>query len=506
MKRNAQPARPAIPIVGLLLSAVLSASPGWAQILDSTCTFCPEPVVDAIFESRVVELTWEEVPTTEGRNFTNVQTVFTADSLGLSAGFTLEGDYDGDCDLRLVIEKITQSPALDVNVRLRYSVFDQINATAGELAFATVNLYEPDTEYVMDADFVGELRISFESNVEQPTTTLGTIPVTISGLNTTLSESPRYFVTATNSVGSLSEGLQVQVSGPLPRSWSGGTLPPNALTRNLTVTTPGERFSIMDGMHVAFGEGATAPGDTVLWRAHYLFPSSGKIQADLEVFDGYRIWRSDLPDIEEFTLLGEIRPCDSRRQILLLNEDDISVDISLEYDDASRTFRITDRDLHDDFPYRYAVSTFDRGFLDNDGSVTYEGTLVMTEKLYPARSSRLRSREVIVVPNPYRKSAGWEENEPKVVFRNMPTEATIRLFSIAADHVATIRHGPGERTSTSPTSATWNLRSDAGARVASGIYIFYIEGTNRYDRDLGEGETETVTEPFQQVGKLIIVR
>jgi hypothetical protein len=216
------------------------------------------------------------------------------------------------------------------------------------------------------------------------------------------------------------------------------------------------------------------------------------MEANLEAFEGYHVWRSDLPDVEEFTLLGEIRQCASKFDFNLLDPDEVDeLSIVLDYDPAGRSFRLTDRDIHDDFPYRYAVSTFDIGFLGNRQSLVFEGVLAKVEQnLYPAIQVRDPDRQAYVVPNPYKRSAAWEEDEAKIVFANLPPSCSIRIFSEAADHVATLQHGPGQSISTSPTSAIWNLVSDAGQDIAPGIYIFYIESTDG----------------FQQSGKVIIAR
>ncbi len=503
MMRNAQPfrsRRTLLSVAGLALLILGAVSPGHAQIVDAPCEFCPDPVVEVTTDTRLVQLSWIAAPPDVGRRVSNIEEIFFADSLGISANVEILGEYAGDCDLRLILSKVPVDPGLDRLLQLIYRLTDNVSGTGGDLARDTVDVPLSGVIYDLDPAIVGNLAVRVSSNIDAPPGPLGTIPMTVTGVNTTLGESTTYFVTALNSVSSLSEGLQIEATGPT----SAGV---NAPTRTFTVTSPAEAFPVMDGMTLAFGEGSVAAGDSLFWDAHYLFPSSGRIQADLEAFDGYRVWRSELPDVNEFALLGEIRPCESSHEIILLSEDEVSeIDIELEYFPAERRFRLSDRDLHNEFPYRYAVSTFDRDFLGNPEGITYEGNLAITEKLYPALASRRRASEVVVLPNPYRGNADWEEGAGKVVFTNLPTEATIRLFSVAADHVATIEHGPRGSQTTSATSAFWDLRSDVGSQVAAGIYIFYIEGTNQYDMPLDGGGNQTVSEPFQQTGKVVIIR
>jgi hypothetical protein len=171
--------------------------------------------------------------------------------------------------------------------------------------------------------------------------------------------------------------------------------------------------------------------------------------------------------------------------------------VDLQYDAIARHFTVIDRDVHDDFPLRYAVSTYDRGFLGNPENLTFEGPLSSTTKFYPARPTRDREEGVFVVPNPFRRASAFQESGPRVVFANLPTECTIRIFTESAYQLATLEHGVGKPGSTSPTSREWNLRTDVGNEVVPGIYIYYVNGINRVDQG---------AESFEDTGKLIIVK
>jgi len=274
-------------------------------------------------------------------------------------------------------------------------------------------------------------------------------------------------------------------------------LPNGAISIVLTVTAPGVEFGIQNGLFASFTEGQAAPGDSVFWSSRYLFDSGGTIRADLQAFEGYHVWRADLPDVDDgWTLLGEISQCSSKEEIRLVNEEEaLATALELTYDPVARTFLLVDRDIHNDFPYRYAVSTYDRGFLGNQEDVTFEGILATTEKVYPAPQARNPRDGAYVVPNPYNERSHFQEGAPRVVFANLPTRCTIRVFTAAADYVTTLTHGPGEAASTSPTSRQWDLRSDAGISIAPGIYVFYVDGVD-----------DAVPESVQQYGKFIIAR
>jgi len=353
--------------------------------------------------------------------------------------------------------------------RIRYEVRENTEGTGAAVATDTIRVAQPDSVFMFAPAIAGSIGVTFTSNVQQPSAPLGSVPVTISGLNTSNAILTTYSVRAVNTVMSLSDGLMVEVRGPLETA-----LPPIV---SLTVDTPGTVFPVMNGMEIAFGAGAAAAGDSTVWIANFLFPPTGAIDGDLEAFDGYHVWRSKLPDLEQFALMGEIRQCESKFDFILIDEQEFDeTDIALTYSPGARSFQLTDFSVHDNFSYRYAVSTFDRGFLGNDQGATFEGTLAKTGTIYPSSPTADASQAAYVVPNPYKNGALWESGGARVVFANLPTECTIRIFTEAADIVATIQHGPNEPQSTSPTSREWNLTSDNGVDLAPGIYIFYIEG------------------------------
>ena len=116
-----------------------------------------------------------------------------------------------------------------------------------------------------------------------------------------------------------------------------------------------------------------------------------------------------------------------------------------------------------------------------------------------------RLGEVKVVPNPYRTDADytyeaggwegraqfWDENHRVIWFIHLPPKATIRIFSLAGDIVATLQHDDESRTTPDRPvgQEEWDLLSDSGRAIASGIYVFSVESA------LGT-----------QIGKFVIIR
>jgi hypothetical protein len=82
-----------------------------------------------------------------------------------------------------------------------------------------------------------------------------------------------------------------------------------------------------------------------------------------------------------------------------------------------------------------------------------------------------------VVPNPYIVSSLFEpeygelRREPvrQVQFTNLPNECTIHIFTVDANLVKTIRHS-----SVSGTEP-WDLKSEGGREVASGVYMYLVK-------------------------------
>jgi hypothetical protein len=76
-----------------------------------------------------------------------------------------------------------------------------------------------------------------------------------------------------------------------------------------------------------------------------------------------------------------------------------------------------------------------------------------------------------IVPNPYRGSSWYETTnvEDEVRFTNLPTQATIRVFTIDGTLVRTLfKNSPNP-------SLPWDMANDSGLRLASGIYLIHVE-------------------------------
>jgi hypothetical protein len=130
------------------------------------------------------------------------------------------------------------------------------------------------------------------------------------------------------------------------------------------------------------------------------------------------------------------------------------------------------------FGYYYYVTAYDDGS-ENwifpgqslESGKNYNVTLKASHPvLGPERED---VKNVRVVPNPY-DSRSWPINYPgepdKVLFMNLPAQATIKIYTATGDLVKTIEHTDG--TGDEP----WNLVTDSNQYLVTGIYLCVVEG------------------------------
>jgi len=230
------------------------------------------------------------------------------------------------------------------------------------------------------------------------------------------------------------------------------------------------------------------------------------------IFEGYRLYRSedpsDPPLQSSFTLLGQFD----------LPDDNYGFNTGV-------ISRFSDTNLVRGKTYWYSVTTF--GIPDiqlipikrGDGSVTFDTLLSanaespitqnMVKVVLPFSTSD-RLNQVLVVPNPYRvdqdytyENGGWEgrardwtENSRLIKFIHLPSQCTIRVFSLTGDLIATLPFTSpivtdvnNNRVPSNIGELSWDILSDSHRALASGVYIFTVE-----------------SEFGTQVGKFVLIR
>jgi hypothetical protein len=100
-----------------------------------------------------------------------------------------------------------------------------------------------------------------------------------------------------------------------------------------------------------------------------------------------------------------------------------------------------------------------------------------------AKAAEVLEDNIRVVPNPYNKRGQTFPGEvDKILFKNLPLECTIRIYTVAGDLVKKIDHsGSGDE--------PWDMKTDYNQYVKSGLFLYAV------DSDIGS-----------EVGKFIIIR
>jgi len=160
-----------------------------------------------------------------------------------------------------------------------------------------------------------------------------------------------------------------------------------------------------------------------------------------------------------------------------------------------------DFDVHNGFAYRYAITTFDRGFRPNSGENNHyflsstpksELDTVARALVFNQPAGERLERHLYAVPNPLRtgKSAFDDPNyhnfpESVVRFVGVTAGTTLKVYSLAGDLIF-----EAENQDPDTRNIVWDTRNQLGELVASGVYIYRAEGA---------GDDE-------EFGRLVIIR
>jgi hypothetical protein len=108
--------------------------------------------------------------------------------------------------------------------------------------------------------------------------------------------------------------------------------------------------------------------------------------------------------------------------------------------------------------------------------------------------------DIMVVPNPYIITAEWDQtiNRRKIQFTNVPANATIDIYTLAGEMIASLDHGgfvdPSTQTrdynSTMIGTVVWNIWTYEFTEAAYGLYIYVVK----------------VGDDVKKIGKFAIIR
>ena len=96
---------------------------------------------------------------------------------------------------------------------------------------------------------------------------------------------------------------------------------------------------------------------------------------------------------------------------------------------------------------------------------------LIAEPVEPTGGIAANLERVVVVPNPYRARAPWDQaGSTEVHFINLPANSHIKIYTVAGDLIRELQHQ-------SPVLdfEPWDLKNQNGSAVASGIYMFRVE-------------------------------
>ena len=213
------------------------------------------------------------------------------------------------------------------------------------------------------------------------------------------------------------------------------------------------------------------PGDgevTIEWddaAESSIDPFSGE-----EDFEGYRLWRKTETG---WSLLME---CD------VINEIGFNTGLVHSY---------VDYDVHNYFQYTYSVTAYDRGDPDNDIE-SLESGVGSGKTVEPGTYNETRgvaTTGIHVVPNPFVAQSAPDfgfvpdQNNPateRIVFVNLPDDATIRIYTLTGDLVFTLRNTE-DATYGWQKTASWDLITDNMQTIVSGLYLYVVEAPGMDD-------------------------
>uniref|UniRef100_A0A832I2P3 Uncharacterized protein n=1 Tax=Eiseniibacteriota bacterium TaxID=2212470 RepID=A0A832I2P3_UNCEI len=229
-------------------------------------------------------------------------------------------------------------------------------------------------------------------------------------------------------------------------------------------------------------------------------------------FEGYRLYLGESPlDLKLLAQFdNDLAPGDTTGFNTGFGA--VRLDPPAVIDGVTYRYRYTAHALRNGFKYYCAVTAFDLGNVEIESLESGTGQNLSLTIPGPAEGERPKGK-VYVFPNPYRVEARWDlgrgVRDHYLWFTNLPKRCTLRIYTLAGDQVFERRfdgdayrgdnargvYDPRQPVTPQPprlsgTTFAWNLITDQGQAVATGLYLFSVE-----DED---GDTT--------VGKFLIVK
>lgn len=213
-------------------------------------------------------------------------------------------------------------------------------------------------------------------------------------------------------------------------------------------------------------------------------------------FEGYRIYSAPKTSnsTDDMTLLAQFDINDSLAYGY--NTDFSVIRCDTIINNKQYNYRFVNDNLHNGWPgkYFYSVTSFDHGNPENNlpslESSLFENITYAVVGKTPQQDT---NEKIYVYPNPYKAGALWDgagSRDRLIWFANLPEEATIRIFTLAGDHVNTIKHNAntyagqdvalisGQTSSRNTVFSggehAWDLITKNDQAIASGLYLYSV--------------------------------
>jgi len=251
------------------------------------------------------------------------------------------------------------------------------------------------------------------------------------------------------------------------------------------------------------------PGDrevTIYWdrdAEDSIDPITGR-----EDWEGYRIYRTNAGDdirsggdiLSEFILMAEFDKISDIGYNTGFKEVRLDEPVTFPGDPVEYHYKFRVPNLLNGWQYAFAVTAFDEGDPEIGLESLESSRRFNAQRVIPGTPPTSDQNTAIgVYPNPYYGTAHWDGRNPqtgevrerqrKINFYNLPSRATIRIYTLAGDLVKTLHHesdsfaGDGEwynRFSSdnvrfSGGEHSWDLITDYDQAIATGMYLFVVE-------------------------------
>ncbi len=231
-------------------------------------------------------------------------------------------------------------------------------------------------------------------------------------------------------------------------------------------------------------------------------------------FEGYRIYRTNAgKDLDPTAVLsqsliivGEFdRADDNVFYNTGFNKIRLEKPVTFENDATEYWYRFDVSNQLNGWQYVYSVTAFDSGDPSNNVESLESSRLQNARRVIPGtKANENPNAPVGVYPNPYYANAAWDgasERTRKLYFYNLPSQCEIRIFTLAGDLVATLKHDAttynGSDIQWFDTYAdgsqqfaggehAWDLITTHDQAIATGLYLFTVE--NQKTKEIKRGK------------------